>query len=105
MTSPQIHVRITEVTVSAIPDGNINHDVFSVQVAWRGGETYAVTRRGRCLSAAGTWDYESIPSERTDEWIAAHRFTYDEAYRRAIDVAPTITTNGFTVEDVLRRSE
>lgn len=99
------HVRITEVTVSAVPEGNINHSVFAVQVAWRGGENYAVVRLGRCLGKDGEWSYESIPSERTDEWIAAHRFTYDEAYRRAIDIAPTIKVNGFTVADVLARQE
>lgn len=99
------YVRITEVTVSAVPEASINHSVFSVQVAWRGEEKYAVVRLGRCLGVDGTWDYESIPSERTDEWIATHRFTYDEAYRRAIDVAPTIMVNGFTVADVLARAE
>lgn len=100
-----IHTRITEVTVSVVPEGSIDHDVFSVKVAWRGGERYAVVRRGRCLSHDGTWDYETIPSERTDDWIATHRFTYDEAYRRAIEVAPTIKVNGFTAAEVTDRSD
>lgn len=98
------HVRITEVTVCAIPDHHINHTAYAVTVAWRGGETYAVMHMRWCLGADGMWDHEPNPSSRTDEWIATHRFTYDEAYRRAIEVAPTIVVNGVAARDAVGAS-
>lgn len=54
----EIHVRVTEVTVSAVPEDNINHGVFSVKVSWRGGERYAVERHRQCLGIDGEWDYQ-----------------------------------------------
>lgn len=97
-----IHMRVTEVTVSAVPEDNINHGSLSIAVAWRGpGDIYAVTRRSRCLGADGTWDYEPRPSSRTDEWIAAHRFPYEQAVALAATAVQFLTVNGFTVADVL----
>lgn len=95
-----IYERITEVTVCAVPENNINHGTYAVQIQWRGGETYAVHWFKRCLSVDGEWDFESIPSEREDEWIARHRFSYLEALRLAAKVAPTIRMNGRTAAEV-----
>lgn len=100
-----IHTRITEVTISVLPESSINHSTFAVKVAWRGDERYAVLHHGYCLGTDGEWDYESIPSGREDDWLATHRFTYDEAYRRAIDVAPAIKVNGFTAAEAADRSD
>lgn len=45
---------------------------------------WAVTRNGDCLNRAGTWDYEPLPSDRTDDWLKEHRFdTRDEAFEAA----------------------
>lgn len=96
-----VHMRLTEVTVSAVPEGNVNHALFSVKVSWRGGETYAVERHRECLGADGEWDYEPLPSGRTDEWIATHRFGYDEALRLAHEACQHITVNFHSVADVL----
>lgn len=101
---PEIHSRLTEVTLSAIPEDNINHSIYSVTVTWRGGEQYAVKRLSQVLGADGTWDYEPSPSNRTDEWIAAHRFDYDHAMHLAHEACQHITVNGFTVADALRRA-
>jgi hypothetical protein len=86
---PEISVsqRITEVTVSALPAEHVNYDLYSVKVQWRGGETYAVKRLGQVLDVDGEWDYEPNPSNRDDEWIAAHRFSYEEAVRLATKAA------------------
>jgi hypothetical protein len=97
-----VHMRVTEVTVSAVPETNINHGHFSIAVAWRGpGDVYAVIRFGQCLATDGTWDYEPNPSSRTDEWIATHRFPYDQAVALAATAAQFLTVNGFTVADIL----
>jgi hypothetical protein len=101
-----ITMRVTEVTVSAVPENNVNHHHFSIQVAWRGpGDTYAAVRHRMCLDANGTWDYEPRPSERTDEWIAAHRFPYKTAVALAATAVQFITVNGFTVADVLAAAQ
>jgi len=101
---PAVHYRLTEVTVSAIPEGNVNHTLYSVKVQWRGGETYAVERHGQVLGSDGEWDYEPLPSSREDDWIATHRFTYDRAHQLACEAATHVVVNGFTVADVLARS-
>ena len=98
-----IHSRITEVTVCALPDDDINHHLYAVAVAWRGEETYAVTHFKQCLDVDGEWDWEPIPSERDDEWKATHRFDYHTALRMAVEVAPSVMCNGRTAADVAER--
>lgn len=95
------NIRISEVTVSALPEHHMEFDLFAVKVAWRGGDRYAVVRRSYCLGADGKWEYEQRPSERADEWIATHRFPYDEAIRLARQECLQVTVNGHTVADVL----
>ena len=95
-----IYTRLTEVTVCALPDDDINYDLYAVQVQWRGGETYAVMRHRQCLNAAGEWDWEPSPSNREDDWIAGHRFTYQTALEMACRVAPTVICNGRTAAEV-----
>lgn len=96
-----IYERITEVTVCALPEDSINHDPWSIQVAWRGGESYAVVNRFRqCLSVDGKWSHEPMPSSRTERWIAAHRFDYQTALRLACEEAPRVVVNGKTAAQV-----
>jgi hypothetical protein len=38
------------------------------------GEKWAVRRSGCCLSKSGEWDYEPIPSSRTDSFYKKYRF-------------------------------
>ncbi|AGL13848.1 hypothetical protein [Actinoplanes sp. N902-109] len=79
-TQGDVHMRVTEVTLSTVPEDHVNHRHRSVQVAWRGpGDLYAVLRYGDCLAADGTWDWEPRPSERDDAWKATHRFPYEQA--------------------------
>lgn len=99
MAEPYAHV--TEYTVSALPEDNINHGHMSITVAYRGRGLWAVSRHRMCLGRDGEWDWESIPSERTDEWLADHRFTRREALKLARQEAPNLTVNGHTVADVL----
>lgn len=104
MPTPVVHSRLTEVTLSAIPEDNINHSLYSVTVTWRGGDQYAVKRHSQVLGADGTWEYEPSPSNRTDEWIATHRFDYDTAMRLAHEACQHVTVNGLTVADTLARA-
>lgn len=94
------YVQITRFDVSCFPVDGEDHGHFAVTVEYRGRDRWAVLRHGQCLNTDGEWDYEIRVSERDDEWIAAHRFTMQEALRRAREIAPTLTVNGWTVEDV-----
>lgn len=97
-----VHVDPTTFRVSCLPADHPEAHPFTVCVEWRGRDLWAVTRHGMCLSRSGVWEYETRPSERTDEWLAEHRFPYPEAMERARMVAPLLTVNGLTVTDVLK---
>ncbi|MEU5945119.1 hypothetical protein ABZ793_06100 [Micromonospora sp. NPDC047465] len=101
----KIEPRPTEYTVCALPEDDINAHSYAITVAYRGRGLWAVTRYRRCLGTDGEWDWESIPSEREDEWLATHRFALDEALRLAAEHAPKITVNGWTVADALAAAE
>lgn len=101
----EVKSRVTEVSYCALPEDDINAMQVTVQVQWRGGGRYAVIHRSMCLSADGEWDYESIPSERTDEWKVAHRFSYEEACSLAEKAALTVTCNGLNAEALLAWAE
>jgi hypothetical protein len=103
MSEPTIHMRLTELTVSAVPESSINHYAYAVTVQWRGEETYAVTHLGHCLGADGTWDYERRPSSREEDWRATHRFDYETAVRLAVEAAPRVVVNGRTALEAVAR--
>lgn len=104
MSAPEVAVHATRFQVTVLPLDDINAFTWSLTVEYRGHDRWAVLRGARvCLSRSGSWDYESIPSEREDEWIAAHRFEYAEAIQLAIKHAPDIVVNGLTATQVLER--
>lgn len=104
-TVPEPRVQPTGYTVSCLPYDDINSEAFSIKVDYAGHGRWAVRSGSRCCAADGRWDYEPIPSERTDEWLAKYRFDLDTALRLAKEYAPRVTINGHTVEQVLARYE
>lgn len=100
-----VTVRPTRYEVSCIPEDNVNARHFTLKVEYRGRGLWAVTDGVDCLSESGEWSYERIPSNREDEWLAAHRFDLDTALRLAKEAAPKMTVNGHTVAHVLARHE
>lgn len=60
----------------ALPDNaTINRDGPDEAPYW------TVTRYNLRLSQSGEWDYQPLPSSRTEEWIAAHSFdSVESAY-------------------------
>ncbi|MEV1013892.1 MULTISPECIES: hypothetical protein [unclassified Micromonospora] len=97
----EIDVRTTEYSVCALPEDHIDAGMFTIEVAYRGPGSWAVLRGRLCLGADGTWELEPIPSERTDEWKAAHRFDEKTAVRLAYEAAPKLRINGWTPEAIL----
>ena len=100
-----VAVRPTEYAVCALPEDNVDAMHFTITVAYRGRGRWAVVRHGYCLGVDGEWDYESLPSERADEWLAAHRFDLDDALRLATEHAPKVTVNGWTVAAILAAAD
>lgn len=101
-------VFVTETTyeVSCLPNDHPERHNFTLRVTRRAEGLWAVLdRMDRCLSATGEWDYEPMPSNRTDEWKALHRFTRATAIGHARRAAPHLTigpTNEpFIVDDMM----
>lgn len=90
----------SEYTVSALPEDDINARHFQITVAYRGRGLWAVSRHRHCLGRSGEWDWESIPSERSDEWLTEHRFPLHEALRLAREELPKLRCNGLTAAEV-----
>ena len=101
---PEIRCQVASYVVSAVPESEDawGGDAWSIRVEYVGENRWAVRRGGRvCLSRAGKWGYESIPSERTDEWLADNRFSLDEALEVAKREAPNVVVNSMTPADVI----
>ena len=92
------YVREIAYLVSMWPPGHDSDDASSwdIRVEWRGSDRWAVLHSRHCLGTDGEWDWETIPSERTDEWIAAHRFTLEAALHLAREAAPKVVVSGMT---------
>lgn len=99
-SGPVVRIRTTQQVVSCLPADHIDHDTYAVTVEWRGDAQWAVLRGHWCLGRDGAWDFEPIPAEREDGWLAAHRFTEQEALRLAVEWAPKILSNGRTAAEV-----
>lgn len=54
-----------------------------VRVIYRGADLWAVVRGHQCLSNKGVWDFEPLPSSRTETWLATHRFSKNVALKLA----------------------
>jgi hypothetical protein len=93
-------MRITEYTFYGLPEDHRASPGFQIRVQYRGRGQYAVMDGCSCLGTDGTWDYEPLPSSRTDEWIAAHRFAENEALLLAERLLPSLTVNGKTAKDL-----
>lgn len=93
-------IRPVTYAVSLLPEDHRDAHLFEVRVEARAQrnapDLWAVAWMGRCLGADGEWDYEPIPSSRTDEWLAEHRFDLATAQRLAKQAAPNVEVNGRT---------
>lgn len=104
---PEVFVRPTRYEVSALPEDHLFGHLLTVDVEYRGDGLWAVTlpRVRAVLSVEGEWSYEIAASERTDEWLAAHRFDADTALRLAREKALTLTARGKTAAEHLAGRE
>lgn len=97
---PEPRVQVTSYTVSCLPEGTRHWDLT---VTYRGGGRWAVLDGTHRLSVDSTWDWDYVPDEGRDEWLARHSFDLDTALRLAKERAPHVVVNGITVEQALER--
>lgn len=98
---------VTHVEVSAVPVGNPERHRYRLLLSWWGrddADEWLIRRDEHTyIDRDGT---ESTGARYGDErWLAAHVMTYDEAVEVAQQVAPTLTCNGYTVDDGIRMGE
>lgn len=58
-----------------------------LRVEWRGAGTWAVVDAGHCLNKDGRWEYEPLPSARSDGFVQRCRFSLPDALRLADQAA------------------
>lgn len=85
-------VQPTEYTISALPEHHHEYHLFALRVRRRAGDHWHVEHVGYTLTEDGDWAH---PRSEPDTW------GYDEAIRRGLAAATTVTVNGFTAADVL----
>lgn len=68
---------------TAIPAIPVVYEVGQCRVEARGQGWWVVTNGGAVLNKDGQWEYEPLPSSRTDEFLARTRFTLSEAVKEA----------------------
>ena len=86
-TLPEPTITPTQYLVTCIPEHKDPGGYRGITVEYRGDDRYAVLHYGRCLGTDGEWDREAGVSERTDEWLDAHRFDLETALRLAKEAA------------------
>lgn len=102
--STEPRVEVTSYTVCCLPPDHIDEYHFRITVERRAPNQWAVMHNGYCLHTSGRWDYEPLPSSRTDQWKKSHRFDLETALKKARRMAPDVTVNGWTVEQVIAKA-
>lgn len=100
-TLPEPALEVATYEVSCLPRDHPERFAFTVTVEYRGNDLWAVKSGTWCYAADGSRDPESIPSERTDEWLATHRFPFDEALALAKQIAPHMRSGRWGVAEAL----
>jgi hypothetical protein len=98
VTGPHVWTEPTAYTVCAVPETVEEWEIFAITVERTAPGRWAIRRRSRCLDRDGAWVHESIPSERSDDFLERCRFDLDTALDMARQVAPTLRSNGITAE-------
>lgn len=103
-TTLTVTVQTTEYAVTAFPLEAPDASSFTLKVTYRGTGRWAIIRLGECWNKeTKSWDYESLPSNREDDWLISHRYDSAEAaIADAKEIAPFLSVNGWTVEQAIR---
>lgn len=108
----EVRAQVTEYMVTALPEGHRDASIWALWVQWRGGrddnDRYCIAKSPNGATqvwdeAAGEWVWESIPSERRDEFIVRTRYSALRALEIARRLAPEVCWNGLRPADILAR--
>lgn len=80
MSIERVIERVSRVTF-VLPEDSSH--AFAVEVEWRSDDKFAVKHGGMVLTKEGEWEYEPMPSSRTDEFKERTRFDFETAKRLA----------------------
>ena len=119
MSVPEVNVMPVAIRMSVWPDSAqcLDSALWCCTVAWQGYGNWAVLRGcdpalkdpgvsgTPVLGRDGYWHHEKLPSERTREEIADHRFPLKEALELARAMAPRVTINGLTAAEAVARHQ
>lgn len=75
---------------------------FSITLSYRGNGLWAIKNRVNAYSRDGKWNYEPLPSSRSDEYITKNRFTLEEAYPLAQKLSHEIRMFKMTPEEFMQ---
>jgi len=104
-TIDRLFATVRSFSVTALPpeyQTAIDADMWTVRVEWRSEDKWAVITRSGQIGADGTEGYESLPSSRTDKYIANYRFDLATALALAEETAKKISIMGITVESFIK---
>ena len=108
MTAVRSTITSYEVTIWPEECSGMDSALYCCTVVYQGHGNWSVRRGGASSNAPvlgrdGQWYYEKLPSDRTRDEIAEHRFDVVTALGMAREMAPKIEINGVTAEEALAR--
>lgn len=110
MTEPRTVVTSYKVTIWPEDCSGIDPSAWCCSVVYQGYGNWSVQRGDYSgdaprLGRDGGWHYENLPSDRTREELAEHRFDLETALKLAREMAPRVEINGLTAEAALARHQ
>lgn len=104
MTEPRVEVVAYE--MSCLPADHVDAYGFMLRVERRSvnPDRWCVSEKDFCYAIDGTSEREPNPSSRTDKFERKYWHIWEDALALAKRVAPTMSVNGLSVEDVHARS-
>ncbi|NUP47270.1 MAG: hypothetical protein HOW97_08145 [Catenulispora sp.] len=119
-TPAEPHVQAVKYTVNCVPEDGFDSHVFALTVEYRGDGRWGVFRNPHCcLGTDGqwSWGYSWEGGDREPEtdaewdsyhkgreaWLNEHRFDEETALKLAKQAAPSVSVNGITASEALRR--
>jgi hypothetical protein len=99
------HFVTAVVEMSCLPESHDDCPAYTVRVAYRGNGLYAVEHMRWCYDANYQRDYNRVPDEGGEEWLARYRFNFTTALLVAQRVAHLLIVNGRTAEQLLKEGQ
>jgi hypothetical protein len=102
-----VYIESIGYVVSCLPENDVERYSLAIRVERTAPDRWALRWRGQCLNVTTReWEYEHIPSERSEAWLADHRVTeLGAAQNIACELAPTLRVGPYDVAGFLQWRE